>query len=233
MKVLSTALAAVVVASGASAAVINFEQFDKGEIISTTDGSSYFAVAGVDIEVTAAGGSDDAMIFDTNPPVSGQDTDLAAPFYKDMVDDPDRGGAWGLPVDGTDTLTPNNVLIISEDGDSSDPDDNQSGGQIVFNFSQMITFMGFDVLDDVENFSVTANTGESETGITLDFNNQFASFTGLNWTGVNSLLFDFGNASGAIDNLQFEVAPVPVPASLPLLLAGFAGLGALSRRRKS
>jgi len=64
-------------------------------------------------------------------------------------------------------------------------------------------------------------------------NNEFLSFTGLDWDGVTSLTFDFGRASGAIDNISFSVPAIPVPASLPMLLSGLIGLGAISRRRKA
>ncbi len=42
------------------------------------------------------------------------------------------------------------------------------------------------------------------------------------------------NNSGTIQaRASFEVAPVPLPASLPLLLAGLCGFGFISRRKKS
>lgn len=91
--------------------------------------------------------------------------------------------------------------------------------------------MGFDVLDDVTNFSVTSDTGESIGPFSLNYNNQFLSFTDLSWEGVTSLTFDFGNASGAIDNISFQVAAVPLPATLPLLLVGFGAFGFAARRK--
>lgn len=66
----------------------------------------------------------------------------------------------------------------------------------------------------------------------------------FNWTGIDTvLLTSFGGTphsgySGdgvhfALDNLTVNVAvsSVPVPAALPLLVTGIAGLGVLSRRR--
>lgn len=56
------------------------------------------------VTVSATGGSGQAMVFDSANPTGGDD-DL-----------------------GSDTL--GGVLIVSEDGDSSDPDDNAAGGSI-------------------------------------------------------------------------------------------------------
>lgn len=53
-------------------------------------------------------------------------------------------------------------------------------------------------------------------------------------TSATSISFDFLAGAGYTDNVRIltEVAPVPLPATLPLLLAGFGGLG-LARRRRS
>jgi hypothetical protein len=52
---------------------------------------------------------------------------------------------------------------------------------------------------------------------------------------ANSLLLVDGNnnAYNAYLTFNVNVAPVPIPAALPLLLSGVAGLGALARRRRS
>ena len=59
-----------------------------------------------DVTISATGGSGQAMTFDSANPTGGDD-DLAS-----------------------DTL--GGLLIISEDGDSADPDDNAGGGSIFF-----------------------------------------------------------------------------------------------------
>lgn len=60
------------------------------------------------VTVSAVGGSGQAMIFDTANPT---------------------GGDWDLQTNNL-----GKALIISEDGDSSDPDDNASGGILRFTF---------------------------------------------------------------------------------------------------
>ena len=60
------------------------------------------------------------MIFDTANPTGG-DTDLATPGY-------------GL---GNDTAL-GNVVILSEDADSSDPDDNAGGGTLTFTYDESV-----------------------------------------------------------------------------------------------
>lgn len=52
---------------------------------------------------------------------------------------------------------------------------------------------------------------------------------------ANTLTYNFKTTSRFIDNVRVitEVAPVPVPAALPLLLVGLGGLAMLKKRRKS
>ena len=64
---------------------------------------------------------------------------------KAMIFDSDRTPATG----NDDDLTVNsgNILIISEDGDSNDPDDNASGGVFTFTFKKDVTFTAIDIID--------------------------------------------------------------------------------------
>ncbi len=74
------------------------------------------------VTISSTGGP--AMIFDTDNPTGG-DSDLA-----------------------TDNM--GNVLIISEDGDSSDPDDDAAGGTFTFQFTEPTKVLNFRVLDTEE-----------------------------------------------------------------------------------
>lgn len=71
---------------------------------------------------------------------------------------------------------------------------------------------------------VTSKIGESYT------------FTTAGPQTIGFAVFDidssFGESRLYVDNLQLEFAAVPLPASLPLFIAGLAGLGWISRRRR-
>lgn len=211
MKFVTAATAALLFAgTAAHASPIDFESFTAGQVLTGVSGLEVDGV-GYNVTVDSNGQNDIAMIFDTDNP-TGNDSDLAAPF---------NDGAGG-------TLSPGKVLIISEDGDSSDPDDERSGGKITFTFDSAINLLGFDALDDV-TLTVTSTSGDSTT-VDVASDNQFASVS-TNFFNVTEVTFDFGDQSGAIDNLN--VAAVPLPASVLLMLAGLGGLGVASRRRKA
>lgn len=207
MNRVCAAAAAVLITSGAaSAAVIDFEGFSAGDRINSLNVGG----VGVDVTVNSNGAHDVAMVFDTDN-YTGGDNDLRSPFTS-------SSGAKSRP---------GNVLIISEDNDSSDPDDEARGGTITFTFDQMVTILGFDAFDDIR-LTTTADTGAS-TSVRLASDRQFASVA-LNWVGVTSITFDLGRHSGAIDNIRF--APIPVPAAFPLMLGALGGLGFMARRRR-
>jgi hypothetical protein len=44
--------------------------------------------------------------------------------------------------------------------------------------------------------------------------------------------FSFGGVELASTKMTVNVAPIPVPAALPLLLAGLGGLGLAARRKR-
>ncbi|MGJ3240029.1 MAG: hypothetical protein ACFE0Q_15080 [Anaerolineae bacterium] len=72
-----------------------------------------------------------AMIFDTSNPTGG-DPDLGTPNSDFGGPGHGQGGRSGAP--GENSVPLGNVVIISEDGNSNDPDDNARGGQIIFEF---------------------------------------------------------------------------------------------------
>ncbi|MGB3246565.1 MAG: hypothetical protein WBB25_18675 [Sulfitobacter sp.] len=78
------------------------------------------------VTISANGGCGQAMIFDSANPTGG-DHDLASATLRGM-------------------------LIISEDGDSSDPDDNASGGSIFFDFANLVTMKSI-TFKDIEETS--------------------------------------------------------------------------------
>lgn len=74
-------------------------------------------------DVEAVGGSNQAMVFDSHNPT---------------------GGDWDLGV------RRGNLLMISEDGDASDPDDNARGGKLILTAKNNVTVFRKVVLVDVE-----------------------------------------------------------------------------------
>ena len=214
--ILFTAAAIVGLAGSATAATLTFDDYSHGDVITSVD-----LGAGVTASVTANGRSrsapDEAWIFDTT--LSGtRDRDLEGPFTDD-------GRNYDIHV--------GRALIVQEHDGA--PDDDGNGGWIRFNFSRAITFLGFDFLDD-ETVAARDNNGNririgTPTGSQYD--NYFSTTGLLNWQNVTQLTFNFGRNSGAIDNLRYELSEVPVPASLPLLLAGLGAMAFASKRRKT
>lgn len=209
--------AGVFAAGGATAATLTFEDYSHGDVITSVN-----LDGGVTASVTANGNSssspDQAWIFDTS--LSGtRDPDLEAPFTTD-----------GEVYD----INPGNALIIQENPNTAADDDGR-GGWITFTFSQAITFLGFDFLDDGDVLVTDNNDNATNVGTPRGrgFDNYFTASGLLNWTNVTQLTFNFGRDSGAIDNLRYEIAPVPLPASLLLLLAGIGALGLTARGRKT
>ncbi|PRY26798.1 Ca2+-binding RTX toxin-like protein [Aliiruegeria haliotis] len=133
--------------------------------------------------VTISSGSSGkpVMVFDTANPTGGDD-DLA-----------------------TDNLC--NVLIISEDGDSSDPDDNSGGGSFLFEFDEPSDVKSLDVLDIEEAGKVLCYDadgnllGEVAVPVTGD-NGQASVDIGIE--GVCSMEVVLCG-SGAIDNLCYDI----------------------------
>ena len=205
--------------------LIDFEGESAGTIID----NEYAPL--LTVSTSSNGSNDHAVVFDTDNP-TGNDGDLGAPF-----DNPFTGA--------TEMFEPGNVLIISEDArgvscgaDScSPPDDEAGGGSITFEFNQEVTFLGVDVFDvsdggatfNIEFFDVDGlfATVFFASGIG---DNEYVSFLSQ-FDDVVKIVFNFGG-SGAIDNILFDAPEIPVPAALPLLLSGLAGLGFASRRRK-
>ncbi|MGF1537381.1 MAG: 5'-nucleotidase C-terminal domain-containing protein [Elainellaceae cyanobacterium] len=57
------------------------------------------------------------------------------------------------------------VLIISEDGDSSDPDDNARGGTLSFDFASGVSLESVDILDNEEDESFITLYGEDDATV--------------------------------------------------------------------
>ena len=91
-----------------------------------------------------------AMIFDSAQPTGG-DRDLGSP--NESFGGPGIGSGGSSTSSFANSIAQNNVLIISEDNDASDPDDNASGGTFVFTFDNAV------MLDEIRLLDI--NEGES------------------------------------------------------------------------
>ncbi|WP_415920388.1 Ig-like domain-containing protein [Tateyamaria sp. SN6-1] len=134
------------------------------------------------VTISAIGGSNKAMIFDTANPTGG-DSDLA-------------------------TSNLGKVLIISEDGDSHDPDDNADGGTLRFKFDQPSTVEALTFLDIEESAWVKFYDEDGKWIKTVDVHgvkNNGQREVHFNVEGVARMDVILGG-SGAIDNLKFAPA---------------------------
>jgi protocatechuate 3,4-dioxygenase beta subunit len=161
--------------------VIDFEGFDKGTVIDNE-------YASLGVTISASGGSNQAMIFDSANPTGG-DGDLKTPGY----------GANNTTAQG-------NILIISEDGDSSDPDDNARGGTIAFDFDNGVNINSLSFVDIEENggkvFTTDANGNVTTTDIPGVGDNSFQTLT-INDDDVVKLEVQL-KGSGSISSLDFD-----------------------------
>ncbi len=121
------------------------------------------------------------MLFDTNN-ITGEDFDLAA-------------------------IDLGNVLIISEDGDSTDPDDNAAGGIISLTFDDLVTVNSIGLLDiDEPGSSITLYDENSNPVETIEIenlgDNSFQEID-LNVDNIASLDINLAG-SGAVTGIDFD-----------------------------
>lgn len=175
-------------------AVIDFESgLASGDIVSLLDvGTGITGTDAGDVPVdgtrSTLPGVNQAMIFDANcggspATCTGEDSDLYQP-------------------------TLGNVLIISEDGDTTDPDDADVGELFTFDFSGwgptgVVTVVSIDVLDveAVEASGANIDVDGSSVAIPEIGDGNFQTVdVGLTGTTLQVVL----NGSGAIDNIRIQ-----------------------------
>ena len=184
-------------------AVIDFEAgLSAGDIVSTLE--SGLGISGDDVGSVQ---------------VVGQRSDLPG-VNQAMIFDAGCGGAAATCSGGdADLFQPQlgNVLIISADGDSTDPDDADVGERIDFDFSGwgtgVVTVVSLDVLDvEVdESPGIIQVDGAGVEIPDIGDGNVATVPVGLSGSTLSVVL----NGSGAIDNIVIEFEPPPPPTTEP------------------
>ncbi len=215
IKTAAVAGFALVTAQAASAAEIEFDFDDlaaNSGLASITVGTSVFSVSSV--------GGAGANLFDTTDPATS-----------DHVNDDDI-----IPAVQGENGVAGNVLILQTPGNAL-ANDLASGGSITFTLDSgpslaLIGASGID--DDVWTFSTSVGGPLGELVLGADKETGMVDFLPTFLSLGDSFTITF-EGSGAIDLLVFDdgVNVVPVPAALPLMLAGLGGFGLLARRRKN
>jgi hypothetical protein len=181
-------------------ATIDFEGLAEGAIVSSLSsgsGISGDAVGGSVAVVGAEGGAgpNAAMIFDATCTPGGTPADCTG-------DDPDLF----FPAQG-------NVLIVSEDLDTTDPDDSATpGSTLSFDYSGFgpgtVTVVSLTVMDTEEaggTIALTTSGNPVPTVIPIPVTgNGLSAVVPIGVSGVTSMLVTFAG-SGAIDNVQLQV----------------------------
>jgi hypothetical protein len=145
--------------------------------------------------------------------VTGSRSDLPDVNQAMIFDSTCGGAAASCSGDDSDLFQPQlgNVLIISEDGDSSDPDDADVGERMVFDFSSwgsgVVTVVSLDVLDvELDESPGLIEVGGGSVPIPdIGDGNVSTLPIGLSGSSMAVVL----NGSGAIDNIVIEFEPPP------------------------
>ncbi len=170
-----------------------------------------YAPFGVTVSVT--GGSNQAMIFDTNNPTGG-DTDLGSPHTDFGGPGVGTGGAAGATFENRFVL--DNVLIASTDGDSTDPDDHAGGATFTFSFDRDLQVDELGFLDNGDTLGVDggeirlfdATATQIGGGIVIPGvgDNGTVTVGSIGGSGVRSVEVELFGA-GSIDAFVFCAAP--------------------------
>lgn len=165
------------------------------------------------------------MIFDSSIP-TGSDLDLGSPNNFCIPPGPGvgNGGKPGEPGENCEPL--GNLLIISEDGDTGDPDDNAGGGDIIFDFTQpdgaTVHWIGIIDAETQQNIVIKyLNESTESIPIPAVGNNGFVNIT-IDRECVRCLTVEF-SGSGGISAIAYDTecvspptpTPVPVPVPVP------------------
>ncbi|MEL7343865.1 MAG: VPLPA-CTERM sorting domain-containing protein [Pseudomonadota bacterium] len=203
--------ATIAVAGAANATVLDFSDITPTGVSSSPQ---TYVSNGVTFDVTSDTGN--VGVYDTT--VAGEDPDLTSPFV-------DADGL--LPATGF-----GNAIVANEN--NSTPDDQAGGADLFFEFVSPILLSYIDILDAEEGAEIFVNGSSVGSAMTPgtgqpDTVNYFDRVSFAD-TLVSNIRVVF-SGSGAVG--EIGLAPIPVPAALPLLIGGLGALGVARRRRKT
>lgn len=209
----------------------------------------------------AENGSENITIGGLAPGLGGLSLTLDADTFR-LISQAPQGPADTFTLNGDDTAVLNTTQGGGDQGigvlDAADNNDDVDGfgdnDIVLFNFSRSVSLLSirFDNVqdpllgigngaDDFLGFASDAvlNPGDPFQAILTDIPNIIGDdglFT-LSAPGVAGSFFGIGalenNDSWRIRSITVDVAPIPLPAAFPLLLAGLGGLVLAGRRRRT
>ncbi|WP_165440603.1 SdrD B-like domain-containing protein [Rubripirellula amarantea] len=180
--------------------VLDFDSLSSGDIVST----QYPGVVISAVNARTPGAGNRAMVFDSSNPTGG-DFDLGSP--NSAFGGPGSGSGGKPSGGGPNDQALGNILIISEDGHSYDPDDEAQGGTFTFDFDSPATVNYLDLLDIDSNESggsvvtLTTTSGTQTVSIPAVGNNSFQRVA-IDATDVTSMEVHFVS-SGAIAAMKY------------------------------
>jgi len=180
---------------------IDFDVDATGNVLGAgADASTAYAASGVTISATDKRGRTRVpMIFDTADPTGG-DWDLGTP--NERFGGPGRGDGGA-----SNTRALGKVLIVSEDGDASDPDDLR-GGVITFDFDAPVRLSAVEILDvdrgETDGFVLALDAAGNEIARApiADAGNNSFQVVSLDAANVRRLVVRF-EGSGSVAGLTF------------------------------
>ena len=200
---------------------LDFNNLSKGTVV-----KNQYSSQGVTISADSdrRNGFDGAMIFDTTKP-TGNDYDLGTPNKKfGGPGSPTLNVSSGNGVGNFTSLK--KTLIISEDGDSNDPDDEGYGGTITFMFDQPIRMKSVGLLDIDRgestrlrgyNASGSRVINETQSGLGNNSYEHYAFEKSDSLKDIKKLKVTF-SGSGSLPHLEYcapRVTPTATPTKKP------------------
>ena len=146
-----------------------------------------------------------AMIFDSANPTGGDD-DLGTP--NEDFGGPGIGSGGRAGVAGENAVPLGKVLIISEDGDVTDPDDDAKGGTLIFDFAHPVRVTSVGILDIDEGNAGTVSVFDAggamigSVGMADNLGNNSVQTVAVGASGVSRMEIFFPG-SGAVTGIVF------------------------------